>query len=114
MYDLSAWPPNIHCGIVLKFGMTVRALLLAAARKSSMPWSACRKSQYVKVFTDLLLHVTSTASREPAQGAAPNVESLLVSVQAALPTQAATTTAETSFEQFAEAASALQKPAGWP
>ena len=68
----------------------------------------------MKVVTDLLLHVTSTASREPAHGAAPKVASLLVSVQAALPTQAADTTAETSLEHFADALSALQKPVGWP
>ena len=64
--------------------------------------------------TALLEHVTSTARRELAQGAAPKVASLLSSVQEALPTQAAATTADTSLLHDAEADSPLQKPVGWP
>ena len=60
---------------------------------------------------DNLVKVWSTAL--PLQGAAPKVSSLLVSVQAALPRQAAETAARTSLLQ-APALSALQKPVGWP
>ena len=99
--------------MVEKFGMVERPLLLAAARKSSMPSSGIAKSQYVKVLTALLLQVTSTASLLPPQGAAPKVASDDSSVHAALPTHAAATAARTSLVQL-PACSALQKPVGLP
>jgi hypothetical protein len=66
------------------------------------------KSHDVNVVLVLFEHVTSTAKREPAQGAAPKVASLESSVHDALPTQAAATVAETSLEHAGAALSALQ------
>ena len=73
-----------------------------------MPSSSFSNSQLVNVALWLAEHVTSTARRTPAQGAAPKVSSLEVRVQLGLPTHAAATMDDTSREQAGAAESALQ------